>query len=68
MRWQWRRSRDLDRRAESAQQEVERSRELLARDRREVINPMKAAARDNHFSVLIRNALASGYGRNHEAG
>lgn len=65
MKWPWTaRSEKLDRRTREAQGEARRSQELLDRDRREIIGPMKKTASKNHFSALIREALIEGYDRN----
>lgn len=63
----WKRShfRELEQRAEAAEAEVARSQAMLERDRRELVAPMKRAEEVNHFSSLIRAAIAKGYGSNH---
>lgn len=55
-------------RREEAAAELEKSRELLARDQRELIIPARRAATRNHYSDLLRGALLDGYpGRNRRA-
>lgn len=63
-RWPWAHARELDQRIAGAREEVRRSRELLERDRRELVRPMMQAGSENHFSVLIREAIAKGYVKN----
>ena len=41
----------------AAEREVELSRQRLAETRRDVVEPLRQAARENQFSYLIRRSL-----------
>lgn len=60
-RWPWSHVRELDQRVAGAREEVRLSRELLERDRRDLVTPIMEAGSSNHFSGLIREGIAKGY-------
>lgn len=64
-RFWWRRSvrRHVQRRHDESVKELRKSRELLAKDRRELVVPMRRMEEGNHFSEMIRSALVTGYDR-----
>lgn len=52
----------VDQQHATAQQELKKSKAMLAEDRAAIVKPLREADQRNHFSDIIRDALGTGYG------
>lgn len=61
----WLRSarKERQRQAAEAERELDKSRQLLEDDRRDIIQPLRRVDRTDYFSDMIRDALREGYSR-----